>query len=116
VSTVELTIDVFCQKNWDSSPVYRIYVDNDLLTERTWIWPSYEIFIKENILVDLDPGKHRIAVQTCGPNSDNIVFRNLTGNGVLLPKTSREDHQEYNFEVVQSSNGSLAINILYLDL
>jgi hypothetical protein len=99
MAAVALTINVFCQKDWARNPVYRVYVDDDLLTERTWIWPAYEFFIKENIEVDISPGKHRIVVQTTVPDSDNIVFRNLTVNGILVSSTVREDNQEYTFDV-----------------
>lgn len=33
-------------------PRYRIYMNDDLLTERTWIWKN-DSMIKENIVVDL---------------------------------------------------------------
>jgi hypothetical protein len=88
-----ISIDVYCHKNWDSSPVYRIYVDDDLLTERTWQWPAYETYIKENIEVDVDSGTHRIYIENCSPNS-NINFKNLTVNGQLI---STEDQQESAF-------------------
>lgn len=101
MSTVALTIDVFCQKNWDSSPVYRVYVDNDLLTERTWVWPAYEIYIKENIEVDVEPGQHRVVVYTCVPNLGNVIFKNLTVNGVVVPDSTCGDFQEYTFNVLQ---------------
>ena len=31
---------------------YRLYVNNDLLTERTWRW-GIDAFVKENIIVDV---------------------------------------------------------------
>lgn len=36
---------------------YRLYVNDDLLTERSWIW-NQQIFIKENLSVYLDVGIH----------------------------------------------------------
>ena len=35
---------------------YRLYIDNDLLTERDWIWNT-NTYIEENIWVTLESGK-----------------------------------------------------------
>jgi hypothetical protein len=45
--------------------VYRIYVDNDLITERTFAWPSYKTFIRENLICVLEPGNHTLKVENC---------------------------------------------------
>jgi hypothetical protein len=33
---------------------YRLYVDDDLITERTWIWNN-STFLQENLWVNIDP-------------------------------------------------------------
>jgi hypothetical protein len=35
------------------TPMYRLYVNDDLLTERTWIW-NKNTKIKENVLIELE--------------------------------------------------------------
>jgi hypothetical protein len=74
-----ITADVYCVKG-EGNPVYRMYVDGDLLTERNWIWPTYEIFIRERMEVDLAPGEHQVELVDC---STDKVFRvkNITING-----------------------------------
>ena len=53
---VNLTVDVHCIRscldilNRADQTLYRLYINNDLLTERTWIWRN-SICIKENIWV-----------------------------------------------------------------
>lgn len=37
-------------------PRYRIYVDNDLITERSWIWKDSITCLQENIWVNLNGG------------------------------------------------------------
>lgn len=95
---VALTIDVYCHKNWDRNPVYRVYVDGDLLTERTWIWPSYETFIREHIEVEVDNGAHSVLVYNCSDDK-NISFKNVTVNSRQLPDSTSKEFQEFTFYV-----------------
>jgi len=45
--------------------IYRIYVDEDMITERTFIWPGYKNYIRENIICILEPGNHTLTVKNC---------------------------------------------------
>jgi hypothetical protein len=74
-----ITADVYAQ--WgEASPSYRIYVNNDLLTERDFGWPGHEVFIRENIVVDLNPGVHRLRIEQIG-NNGKIQVKNITVDG-----------------------------------
>ena len=75
-----VTVDVYSDSGVDPS-AYRVYVDDDLLTERSWIWPSYEIFIREHIVVLASPGEHRVRIERC-QGSSNFSVRGFTVNGV----------------------------------
>jgi len=48
--------------NWNfyNYPYYRIYVDNDLITERSWIWVNNDYYLNENLSLDLELGEHSI--------------------------------------------------------
>ena len=82
MALVTLTADVYCNRG-EGEPSYRIYVDDDLLTERSWVWPAYEIFIQENIEVDVEPGAHRLIIKEC--NCDPVFqIGNMTINGAPL--------------------------------
>ena len=75
-----ITVDVYA--HWSiTPPVYRVFVDNELLTERDFIWPGDEIFIKENIIVDLNPGEHQVRVEKVS-GFGNIETKNVTLDGV----------------------------------
>lgn len=64
----KLEVDVY--GHWsDNPPVYRIYVDNELMTERTFGWPSYQNYITEHIYCDLDTGVHTLSLENLGTNS-----------------------------------------------
>jgi hypothetical protein len=89
-----VSVDVYCQKTHEGSLIYRLYVDNDLLTERTWIWPAYETYLNESMEIDVDPGKHQIKLI----NFDkNITFKNVCVNKQLVSKGDRL--QEFEFTV-----------------
>ena len=64
----EITVDVYA--HWgDKPPVYRIYVDDELLTERTFIWSGNEQFIREHIIVELESGLHNVEVRPLASNT-----------------------------------------------
>ncbi len=75
----EITVDVYA--SWsDSAPVYRIYMDTDLLTERIFPWPGHEAFVREKIIVDLEPGTHALVVEQINKNG-SITVKNMQLNG-----------------------------------
>jgi hypothetical protein len=66
MSAVNILIDIHCARpNWaleyqkyyianSQFPIYRIYINNDLITERSWLWGD-EHLIREDIWAELDP-------------------------------------------------------------
>jgi hypothetical protein len=61
-SVAHIIVEVHCvqpawaEHHWDEKyrdSRYRLYVDNDLITERTWIWNN-STFLQENLWVDID--------------------------------------------------------------
>jgi len=74
-----LSVDVYA--SWgDIPPRYRIYVDSDLLTERDFIWNGTQQFIRENIIVKLEPGTHTLRVEQIN-NGGVIRTENIVLNG-----------------------------------
>jgi hypothetical protein len=65
---VKLEIDVY--GHWsDNPPIYRIYVDNEMLVERTFGWPSYQNYITEHMYCDLNTGVHTLCLENLDTNS-----------------------------------------------
>ena len=83
MAAVNISIDVHCTVG-HGEPVYRIYVDNELLTERSWVWPSYEVLIKEIIEVNFeDYGLHTLKLENCSvPNNFYFTSVHVNGNEV----------------------------------
>lgn len=80
MAEVHVQVDVYCDVGSDE-PVYRVYADNDLLTERTWIWPAYEVFIRENIIVNVEHGRHQIRIERAPNCSANFSVLKFVVNG-----------------------------------
>lgn len=74
-----ITVDVY-GKWGDVQPRYRVYLDNELMTERDFIWPGHEIYVRETILAKLKPGAHRLVVEQITAQG-KIEARNVLVNG-----------------------------------
>jgi len=61
-------------------PVYRIYLDDDLLTERLFKWPGYLVYIRENMVCGLGPGIHKLRIENVSSHGsfkiDNLQINN----------------------------------------
>jgi len=90
---IVLSVDVYCRKFRDGKTIYRVYVDNDLLTERNWIWPV-NVYVRENIEVDVEPGIHRIRVVEPNTGSPDIYVKNL-----MVAEPATIGSQDLHFEL-----------------
>jgi hypothetical protein len=85
-----MTFDVKATWHDMPPPVYRIYVDNDLITERDFVWPGHEIYIKENLVCDLKPGTHVLRVENASKHGEFKLNR-LRIDNVEQPKQPGKD-------------------------
>ena len=54
---VRVLSDIDC--DWEGlSPIYRLYVNDELFSERTWIWPDNSL--QEVIQVEGPPGEYTL--------------------------------------------------------
>lgn len=85
----QLRFDVHC--HWSGEPpVYRIYVDDDLITERTFGYAGYDYYIQENVVCDLTPGVHCVRLENCS-DSGNFQLLKLRVNNQEMPKQPGKD-------------------------
>lgn len=71
-----IKVDVTC--HWsDHAPIYRIYVDDDLIVERTFGWAGYNNYIRENIICELNSGIHNLKLENCS-QTGSFVLENFT--------------------------------------
>jgi hypothetical protein len=114
---VKITADIYCDRNFkplefatDVQKSYRVYVDGDLLTERTYIWDNNEQFVRENIVVNIEPGVHEFKVIPAYPYYDVFTFKNFTVNNqpcILDDDTNSEslvfcniDNRQFIFKLI----------------
>jgi hypothetical protein len=77
--------DIYCQ--WTGPyPVYRCYVNDELFSERTWIWN--DVYLEESLQIQAEPGKYSVRVELLDTEHATIKIRNLrvdTGPGMMTP-------------------------------
>lgn len=80
---VAMQIDIHCQW-YKSPPMYRLYVNNELFSERNYIWQAGE-FLRENLVISAPPGQYTVRIET--PSDFNFKLRNLRcthGNAQII--------------------------------
>lgn len=87
MALTSIKVDVYCTTTNGGQPSYRVYVDDELLTERTWIWAAYETYICENIEVELDSGEHEVKIAPIG-KLQPFKPKNLRVNGIDIQPIS----------------------------
>ena len=61
---------------WQGDPPnYRVYVGNELFTERTWIWQ--EQYLEEMLVVNALPGKYNLRWELVPPAQGTIEVKNV---------------------------------------
>jgi hypothetical protein len=78
MTAINLTVEVHCIDPIEQNN-YRLYINDDLLTERTWIWDS-KTLINENIWIDVPNNSTNIArieIITQGNSTAHFTLRNL---------------------------------------
>lgn len=92
---IEFTAEIHCRVPGENLS-YRFYVDDDLITERTWAWDNSVYFINEHVLVNLEEGPHRVYITVPGSLSINrFEVGKITLDG------SEAQHQNGVFEYVK---------------
>ena len=82
VKPTYIQVDVY--SSWHKEPpAYRIYIDNELMTERTFLDQSYE-FYREGIFVNLEPGTHSFIFEKLPTKSleDKLSIKNFKVNEI----------------------------------
>ena len=71
---VQLLCDIDCE--WEeTSPVYRIYVGNDLFSERTWIWRDQ--YLEEMLQISTKPGVYPLRFELVEPELGKLTVSNF---------------------------------------
>jgi hypothetical protein len=74
--SVQLQCDVHCK--WDGNDTrYRLYVNDELFTERSWIWGNKEYYLEELIPIEAPAGLYEIKYELVQPTQSKLVIKNM---------------------------------------
>jgi hypothetical protein len=82
---VRVLADVHCDCAVDQRPIYRLYVNDELFTERTWIWEN--CYLEENFQISAPAGIYPIRFEIVDVEHGRIKVRNhrvITGPGRIV--------------------------------
>ena len=66
--------DVYC--DWEGlAPIYRLYVNDELFTERTWIWQTE--YLEELLQIEAEPGEYQIRYELVAPHLAQLKVQNM---------------------------------------
>jgi hypothetical protein len=78
---IEIKFDVHCHHGDELYlPGYRVYLDDDLLTERTFVWSGKNEYIEELATVRLSPGQHLLKVDRINDPRNLLQVENVRIN------------------------------------
>lgn len=72
---VRVTVDVHCVEKLEDSASYRLFVDQELVAERNFIWDHNSKYIREQMTLNLDPGTHPVRIEEI---AGRFTAKNLT--------------------------------------
>jgi hypothetical protein len=71
---VRVVADVDCE--WEGlNPSYRVFVNDELFTERTWAWT--DCYLQEILQIEADPGDYQLRWELVKPHLANLLVNNL---------------------------------------
>lgn len=71
---VRVLADVNCE--WEGlSPIYRVYVNDELFAERTWIWTDQ--YLEENLQIEAEPGNYQLRWELVPPHLAQLDISNI---------------------------------------
>ena len=71
---VRVVTDLHC--DWEGlAPTYRVYVNDELFGERTWIWTTD--YLEEALQIHADPGEYQIRYELILPNLAQLQVKNV---------------------------------------
>ena len=72
--SVRVLCDVDCE--WEGLPPnYRLYVNNELFTERTWVWTND--YLEEIIPIEAEPGNYDLRWELVPPCLAKLAVTNV---------------------------------------
>jgi hypothetical protein len=77
---IKVYIDIHCKRKSKPRrgpvpvPVYRVYVNDELFAERTWIWQ--DSYLIEMLQIEAEPGQYVVRLESVRPKGGKFKTRN----------------------------------------
>lgn len=71
---VKVSFDIDCKWKEGATPAYRVYVNDELFAERTWIWRGY--YLNEMLQIQAAPGEYHVRIEAVQPLDGKFRTRN----------------------------------------
>jgi hypothetical protein len=84
---IQISVDVYCADKKEEHPKYRLYVNNELMTERTFAWSIIEYCITEELYVNIPNGVHNIHVESVNQKGAKFLLKNIKVDGAHANST-----------------------------
>lgn len=72
---VRVEFDVFMTWRGDVPPIYRAYIDDELLTERSFIWQN--AYLEEQLQLQVDAGKYELKFELLDDYGAEMKIENV---------------------------------------
>ena len=71
---VRVLADIDCE--WEGlNPIYRVYVNDELFAERTWLWP--DCYLEEMLQIEAEPGEYCLRWELVPPHLAKLIVKNV---------------------------------------
>jgi len=81
---VKVLADINCE--WEGlNPIYRVYVNDELFAERTWLWT--DCYLEEILQIEAKPGNYQLRWELVPPHLAQLTVNNVRvdyGNGTII--------------------------------
>lgn len=89
---VRISFDLYC--NWEGDdPAYRVYVNDELFSDRTWIW-GRNSYLNQTLQIEAEPGHYSIQIENLSDSAEFLTYNHQVevGDAQWLDK--------YEFEIL----------------
>ena len=91
---VRVLADVYC--DWEGlAPNYRVYVNDELFAERTWVWTKE--YLEEMLQIEVLPGEYNIRFELVPPHLAQIEVKKILvdrGPGTMIDNHTLKVYDE----------------------
>ena len=80
MGVVYSSFKLLCNWRGDTPPEYRLYIDNELVAERSYIWDNSVFAVEERIPLNIEPGPHHLYVRNLSPELGEFIVEDFKIN------------------------------------